>query len=381
MREGKTTIVFVIDFIATREGITGGTEKQLLETISRLDPLRFKAILVCLQQFQQVPHWEDLRIEKHVINVYSLLSSKALISLFSFARYLKANSVDIVQTFYLDSTLFGVFASRLAGIKRIISCRRDMGFWYDEKVIRRLRFTRPFTARILVNSNAVKHQIVRCEKVPEGSVDVIHNGIDLKAIDEAAAADLNREFAEVERNDAVVGIVANFNREVKRLDVFIRAAAEVCKYAENVKFVIIGGGRLERSLRDLVLDLGLEKFVVFGGKKDNAIPYIKSFDIGVITSDSEGFSNVILEYMGAGIPSVATEVGGNCELIENGNSGVLAPKGDYRAIANEILKLICDKERRIRIGKEGRRVVAKKYSWDVKIREIESYYHSLRAET
>jgi glycosyltransferase involved in cell wall biosynthesis len=285
--------------------------------------------------------------------------------------------VDIVQSFFFDSILFGVLGAKLANIRNFISCRRDLGFWYDDKIVKRLRFFNRFATKLLVNSDAVKRYAMNRENVSEDSIKVIHNGIDLKLFDETIAADLSKEFKEIAQDDVVVGMVANFNRKVKRVDLFISAAAELCKDVASIKFLIIGGGKLERSLRQLVSDLGLGKEIIFAGKRHDATPYIKGFDIGVVSSDSEGFSNAALEYMAAGIAVVATDAGGNGELIENGYTGILTPIGDHKAIAREISALLSDKERRMRMGQEARRLVEKKYSWDVKIREIESYYYNL----
>ena len=373
----KIVIVYVIDFLATREGVTGGTERQLIETLTRLDRSKFRPILFCLQEFKKIPYWEELNCEKYIIDVYSLGSFNSLLSLISFVRFLKRNCVDIVQTFFFDSTLFGILGAKLAGVKNRISCRRDMGFWYDRKLLKKLIFVNLFTKRFLVNSNAIKDSMVKQENVPEEAIDVICNGVDLNAIDKVEPSDLSCEFMEIEKNDKVIGLVANFNRTVKRVDLFVKAAAEVAKQVQNVKFFILGGGKLENELRQLARDWDVEETVIFAGKRYSAIPYIKSFDIGVLTSDSEGFSNVILEYMAAGIPVIATDVGGNRELIENEYTGVLVPQGDYKAIARGICKLLSDKSRRGRMGQEARRVVRENYSWGTKIGEIETYYLSL----
>lgn len=376
-RNRKIVIVYVIDFIASTEGLTGGTERQLIELLRHLDETKFRPILICLQEFGLVPQWEELNCEKHVINVYSLSSFKALLSLISFVRFLRKNSVNIVQTFFFDSTLFAVVGARLAGIRNVVSCRRDAGFWIDKKISRINRILNFFIKRFLVNCEAIKTSLVGREKISEASVDVIYNGIDIQSIDEVRPADLSLEFKEIEKRDFVVGLVANFNREVKRVDIFVKAAAEVTLKFKNVKFLIIGGGQFENDLKKLARKLAVEDIVIFGGKKNTAIQYVKSFDIGVLTSDSEGFSNVILEYMASGLPVIATDVGGNRELIENENIGTLVSPGDYKAIAKEICRLLSEKPRRIMMGKMARHKIKEKYSWNKKIREIETYYNNI----
>lgn len=375
--KNRITIVFIIDFLATREGVTGGTERQLIETISNLPRSKFNPILVCLQEFQQVPLWNNLNCEKHILHVYSLLSFKGIKSFFSFVRFLKRRRVDIVQTFFFDSALFGVMAAKIAGIRSIISCRRDMGFWYDKRILLKLSLINRFTKKLLVNSAAIKNNVLRYEKVSEVKVDVIYNGISLKTFEAIAPIEINREFCVGFKEDSVVGIVANFNRDVKRVDLFIKAAAEVIKKFKRVNFLIIGGGKQEKALKSLTRKLGIEQSVFFAGKKDNAVSYIKNFDIGVLTSDSEGFSNVIMEYMAAGIPVVATNVGGNNELVQHGETGLLVAKGDHIAIAKAICLLIEHHNLRYKMGKCGFNAIQEKFSWSKKIIEIQNYYQTL----
>jgi len=373
----KMVIVYIIDFLATREGVTGGTEEQLMETINHLDKSKIRPILICLQEFQRIPQWEKLSCDKYILHVYSLFSYKSLVSFFRFARFLKKESVDIVQTFFFDSTVFGVLAAKLAGIRNIISCRRDMSFWYDKKILWGLKFVNRLTKKFLVNSNAVKDNLIRTEKVRPKAVDVIPNGVDVELVEVTQPIDLSKEFEGIEKKDSIVGMVANFNRRVKRVDVFLRAAVEVASQRREVKFLILGGGKLETELKELAQELGIWNMVIFGGKKDEVIPYIKSMNIGVLTSDSEGFPNVVLEYMASGIPVVATDGGGTKELIKNGLTGILVPPGDYKGIAEGICSLLLDRNKQISMGQEARRVVREKYSWDVKIKEIEAYYSSI----
>ena len=375
--DNRVTIVFFIDFLVTREGLTGGTERQLIEMINHLDQSRFRPILFCLQEVMPNPFWNAVKCEKHLLYVYSLASIHGAKAFFLFTRFLRKNSVDIVQTYFHDSTLFGTLAAKLAGVKMIISCRRDQGFWYERKLLRNMRLANMLTDRVLVNCEAVKGAVVQNEKVLPEKIDVIHNGVDLVNFDKITPVNLQKEFPSVQDKDKIVGMVANYNREVKRTDLFVLAAAEVVKHFDDVKFLIIGGGRLENELRALTTRLGLEDRVILGGKKEPAAPYIKSFDIGALTSDSEGFSNVLLEYMAAGIPIVATDVGGNSEIVQNERMGLLIPKGNHNALANAISTLLNDNSQRFEMGRRGRAHVVENFSWQKKIKEIESYYLKL----
>jgi glycosyltransferase involved in cell wall biosynthesis len=99
--------------------------------------------------------------------------------------------------------------------------------------------------------------------------------------------------------------------------------------------------------------------------------------VGLNTSDSEGFSNVILEYMAAGKPVIATNVGGNKELVVDNVTGFLTPKGDENSLAEKIIMLLLNEKLRTEMGKKSREIIKLKCDWKYKIKEVESYYEHL----
>lgn len=373
----KNTIVFIIDFLYTQDGLTGGTERQLIELLKNIDQQKFRSILVCLRKYPGTPGFDSISNENHILNVHSLASIKGIIVFLKFIHFLRNRSTDIIQTYFHDSTLFGIMAAWLAGIKTKVSCRRDLGFWYNSKLLRNLSLVNRFTDRILVNSHAVKKAVVYHEHFSPKKIDVIYNGLDNKAADNLPAADLKSEFPAIRDCDRIVGMVANFNRPVKRVDLFVEVADRVLKQHQDVRFLLVGGGSLEKDLQYVISRLDLNDKVILAGKKNPAMPYIKSFDVGILTSDSEGFSNVLLEYMAAGVPAVATDVGGNREIIQHGVTGLLVPPGDAKKLAEAILYLLKHDEIRKEMSHKARQQIEFKYDWKVKIKEYENYYLNL----
>lgn len=369
----KIKIAYIID-----ELNIGGTEKQLLKTIELLDNEKLEPIMICLRPSEYYSNI-DIPCEKHILNVYSLVSVHCLLKLLWFVFYLRKHRIDIVQTYFVDANMFGVLAAYLANVKTIISCRRDMGFWYKPGIFRILRVLNKLTSRFLVNSNSVKRHICKYESIPSLKVDVIYNGVATDLGDTPHDGTLLKHKLNIRNDDYVVGTVANLNRSVKRVDVFLKAAAEVLRNLENVIFLIVGEGHLKGELGKLSEDLKIENKVIFAGLIEDVSPYISLFDVGVISSDSEGFSNSILEYMALGVPVVATDGGGNREVVKEGETGLLVTVGNYKWMAEKICTLLKkkNKNRRLQMGKNGTIFVKQKYSWDKKIKEIETYYHSV----
>lgn len=376
----KITIAYVIDFITQQDGLSGGTERQVLETIENLDRNRFEPILICLRQNEQYSAWQHIDCRRYTLHVGSLLSIQGLSALFRLREIFRTNSVCIVSTFFFDATVFGVIAAKLIGVKCIISCRRDMGFWYTPGTLRTLRFTNMLADRVLANSQAIKANIVEREYLKPEKVDVIYNGIYAHRF---AKFDLLSELNDMRReigipdNNRIVGITANFNRRVKRVDLFIEAASIVLKEFKEAVFVIFGDGSLRAELENLTRHLKIEDKVHFIGFHNDAIRYISLFDVGVVASDSEGFSNAILEYAAAGIPVVSTDVGGCRELFAKGDLGELVPVDDAQKLANGVLKIVRDPRRMDKIAKFSKRLIKEEFNWSNKITEIEDYYQSL----
>ena len=229
-----------------------------------------------------------------------------------------------------------------------------------------------------MNSEAIKNHIAQYESIPLRKFDVIYNGIETEICNIKRTGENLKQYYNIPDNHYVVGIVANLNRQVKRVDVFIKAVAEIVHAIDNVSFIIVGGGSLKDDLRELGEELNISKNLIFIGLQDDIYPFISLFDVGVLSSDSEGFSNSILEYMSLGIPVVATAVGGNSEIIQEDVNGILVAPGDYYCMAENICKLLNDRELRFRLGSNGKRLIKEKHSWDIIIKEFEKYYYKLR---
>lgn len=377
-----------------------GTEKQLINLINKLNPDRFETHLFCLRESSAEFSKTPLNTVYSNIGIKTIFSLRSMIKVFAVAHILRKYKIDIVHTFFIDANIIGIACAKLAGIKAIVSSRRDLGFWHTKRLLALLKVLNRQCKSFYVNSKAVKHFIMEKEAISEDKIEVIYNGIDLKNFElsnEKKTETITQCFAKrnfnivgeeiadrfndaetcIDEKEFIVGIAANFSRRVKRIDVFIEAAKRVLAQIPNVTFVIVGGGYLYNELHALSERLGIKHKIVFTGVRNDIPQILSQWDIGTLSSDSEGLSNAIIEYMASGLPVVATKVGGNCELIESGVNGFLVPPGQPGPFAESIISLLRNEELRVEMGKTNREKAQKMFLWDNVIQKTEAYYQAL----
>jgi glycosyltransferase involved in cell wall biosynthesis len=361
-------ISYVVDFFRT---LNGGTEKQLGYLLTHLPK---SGCSVQLLSFQDSPFLkEEAQNLFPGVAISSLGASsdisKSPTSLMRLFMMLRRSRPDLIHTFFPTSNSLGVLIARLAGVRKVVSSRRDMGFNLTKKDVRLLKIANRFVSCIVANSEAVQNRTIAREGVDRSKTRVIYNGVSLDSFGDSLTSRHD--------NEQIVGIVANLNRPVKRVDLFIRAAGLVSQNHSRVKFWVIGDGYLRDELERLARDLGVNSHMNFLGRRNDVGNLLRQMTIGVICSDSESLSNATMEYMAAGLPVVATDVGGNPELVEHGKTGLTVKPDDPYALSKEICELLDDHERAVKMGEAGRRTLQKRFSIEKMIGETRNIYDSL----
>jgi glycosyltransferase involved in cell wall biosynthesis len=369
MQSRKIKIAFIID----QFGI-GGTERQLTYLIEGLDPNQFECSLFLLRG----NHKNPLGPVKHrieMLNIYRLASISGFFKLLKFANVLKKNSFDIIQTFFQDATIFGVLAARIAGTRKILISFRDLLFWATRTKLLVHKYVSLMADYFLVNSNAVNMQVI--SHFPSRPIKMIHNGITVKGptFDPSVKRDLCDEL-ELDQNIPIITLVSNCNRRVKRVDLLIEAAAIMLR-EESATFLIVGDGHLRAELEKRSQQLEVSDSVKFLGTRGDIDRILAGSNIALNTSDSEGFSNSILEAMRAGLPVIASDVTGNRELVIDGKSGYLFRPGNYRDLAEKLVFMIKNPKRATQFGRFGRKLVEEKYSLEQMILTHQDFYHTI----
>jgi glycosyltransferase involved in cell wall biosynthesis len=345
-----------------------GTESQLLALIRTLDRTRFEPSLVLLNGEGDLSRsLEPTDCPLLRLGVTRLLGVRAVSAARRLWAFWREHRPDVAQIYFLDSAYLGVPVAKLAGVRQVVRVRNNLGYWLTRKHRMLSRLIRPWVDATLTNSEPG-----RAGLADAGRVVVIENGVDLDRYTPPSPRPPSRRGGGGPR----IGTVANL-RAVKNVDGLMRVAKRVLERQPDAVFEVAGDGEQRVALERLHRELALgERFLLRGSVAD--VPaFLRSVDVAVLPSHSEGMSNAVLEYMAAGLPVVATDVGANAKLIEHGVSGLIVPPKDEAVLADAIAKLIADPELAARFGTAGRRRVEGEYSRDAMRRRFELFYRDL----
>lgn len=359
----KIPVAYFLD----RYGKGGGTENQLAIILKNIDQTRFTSHLVSLRP-AEVSSSLEVDCPTFFLNVEKLASIRALIGLCKFVRYLRKNRIRILQLYFIDSNILGALAGKLAGIKNIVVNRRDMGWWYNTPSLAWTNRLNRFARYCLTNAEAVRQIVHKYEPFSLEQIKVIHNGVDLKP---DSGQSLTRSELNIPESVPVVGIVANLKR-IKRIDRFIRVAQQLTD--KTAHFVIVGVGPDENALKKQVREARLQNRTTFFQTVDQVHEVMSLFDVGVLTSETEGLSNVLIEYALASRPAVAFDTGGNSEAIEDRLTGYVIPDNNEELMAGKIDELLASPDLRKQLGERGRARALAKFSRQQMISQMEAFY-------
>jgi L-malate glycosyltransferase len=383
-RDRVTLLQFVTVFAL------GGTERHLVNLSRGLDRSLFDLQLACMNRSGYfLKEFEEQSIPISEYPVHNLYGAGSVWQRLRFARELTTRRVAIVHSYNFHSNVFAIPAARLARTPVVLASIRDTGShlspakrWVHRQVCR-------LADRVLVNADAIRRQLLS-EGYADSKIRVIHNGIDLDRfadLDQRGGPSLRGELGLPDGCPLIV-LLARLD-PVKRVEDFVDAAALVAAQDAKARFLVIGddivagnrpGSResdYRRQLTNQVDRLGLTGRLIFTGTRLDVTRFLSEVAVSVLPSSSEGLSNTILESMAAGIPVVATAVGGTPELVDDGVTGFLVPPREPAALAGAILRLLEQPDLARRLGRAGRDKVHRKFGLHRMVAETERLYGQL----
>lgn len=368
----------------------GGTERQVMNLAGGLDRSRFEVQFGCLRRWGELlEEVEDGQIPVAEYRINTLYNLRAMRERLRLASDLKRQRVQIVHTYNFYGNLFAIPAGWLAGVPALVASIRGMDV--DLSPQRRLaqRLVCRLADRIAVNAEAVRQHLIADGHDAE-KITVIRNGIDLsKFHSRRGGGQLRQEFG-LPPHSPLVAVCSRMIR-LKGLEYFLDAAALLTQQMPDVRFLVVGDWYLRvhdgpivhddayrSELQQHAVRLGLDGRVIFTGFRADVPDLLSEVAVSVLPSvESEGLSNSILEAMAAGVPVVATNVGGNAEAVAHGETGLIVPPRDAPALARGIYRFLEDADLAARFGEAARRRVERHFSLTRMVRDTENLYTGL----
>ncbi|RCU45152.1 glycosyltransferase [Corallincola holothuriorum] len=357
----QLNIAYLIDTLGNPNA---GTEGQFIQLVQGMKNRGHKITVFSLRNSSYLASGE-LGVTIEILNISKMASPITVLKLLKLSYKLKNGRFQIAQTFFNDVSVISPLFLSLSGCKVVIS-RRDMGFWYSNNLLKILRFNSRFIDAVAVNSKAVGDITAIKEHVSSTKVRVIYNGY---SFSQSSMVDVNIP------KGPVLGIVANI-RPIKRMHDAVLALAKLTPSIPDLQLVIVGAGD-PSSLLIQAEKLGVSRRLHCVGGQECPQHYINRFDIALLCSESEGFSNAIIEYLQFAKPVVCSNTGGNPEIVSHGVNGYLYEVGDVDALAEHIERLLNDTALRQRMSDSARQSVSERFSMHKMLESYEDLYHQL----
>jgi glycosyltransferase involved in cell wall biosynthesis len=340
----------------------------MIELVRRLDPARWSVHLACFRArgswFHRIAGSVDSVAE---FPVESFKRFDTLRHVWAFSKWCRERRVALVHTTELYSNIFGLPGAALAGVRVRIGNRRGMNTDKPRGLLALQRAAYSCAHLVIANSRAGAVRLME-ERVPAHKIAVIPNGLDLEV----------HQRRSTERLPRRVAVVANL-RPGKGHDTLIDAAVEVLRCQPDATFEVIGDGSERERLIAQADRRQVRRAFTFVGQRDDVPARLADADIFVLPSMSEALPNAVLEAMAAGLPVVASDVGGIPELISHDRTGLLVPPADTAALAAALLRVMNETGLAPRLGEAARVAAETHYSFDRMVAAFDACYTSALA--
>ena len=345
----------------------GGKERRLVELLKGLS--KYQGIKSELAVMSRDIHYSsvfNLGIKVHYLIRKTKKDPRIVFKLYKLCKEFK---LDIIHSWGSMPSVYTFPIARLLGIKFINAMISDapLKLKVFSKAWTRSKLTFPFSDVIFSNSYAGLNSY----NAPNNKSFCIHNGFDFGRIEKIENKETVKAKFGIE-NGKVVGMVASFS-EKKDYKTYIGAAQKILRSRHNVTFLAIGDGVNLQKCKGMVKN-GFQNRIKFLGKQNYVESLINIFDIGVLSTYTEGISNVIMEYMAFGKPVIATDGGGTNEIVIDGGTGFLVKSNSVEELADKIEYLLENEKIAAIMGDRGRERIKQEFSLEKMTNSFVSFY-------
>lgn len=357
----------------------GGLERVVEQLVERVDRSRFEPMVIALESAgTRGVSLAQKGVELCVLGPHAPLAPRAIVTL---SRLIEREGIDLVHTHNPGPHVHGALAVALArGASerrpRLVHTKHGRNHPDDTRLVLACRMATALSDRIVAVSDDARRVAIEVERPSPHRLVMIPNGVDTDAVRPRDRRPSRRALS-VPEGVFHVGCVARLSAE-KDHATLLEAFQKVRERRPDARLSLVGEGPMRPSLEVLAGKLGLEGAVTFLGHRDDVAEILPSFDVFALASRTEGMSLTLLEAAAAGVPVVATRVGGNPEVVREGETGLLVPAGEPARLADALLALAGkDEADRVAMGARGRDLVAMRHG----AHRMIAAYEALYAET
>ena len=356
----------------------GGLEIMVVNLLERIDRFRYRPLICCYDSLGSLSQG----LPERVIGVHLLRRRPGIDYFYPFklARYLKKSKIQILHLHNPTALFYGTLAGKIAGTPCIIYTEHGRDFSSSIKVKIANRILCRMVDKIVVVAECGKRYLVEHEGVNEKKIIKIYNGIDSKKFGIRQEVTLIRRELGITDDQPIIGIVARLD-PIKNHACIIRAMKIIVTSLPGAVLLIIGDGALRTELESLTANLGLQNHIKFLGARSNIGELLSVLDVFVLSSFSEGLSLTLIEACAAAKPIVATNVGGNAEIVKHECNGLLVPSDQPEVMARAILEILTDEAKASQMGEKGRKKFEEEFMLDVMLKNYEDMYESCLTES
>ncbi len=363
--------------IGLRELGIGGTERQACVVARLLQSRGYRVTVGCfVAEGLRRQELDDAGVEVHKIEVNSFASWRSVAEAWRTRRWIRDREIQLVHCFDYPTAIF--FAAAFAPGKPIplVTSLRMFRSLLHQPYRWMLQQAERISDRIVVNSDEVRQDLIQREKMDASRLRLLYNAVDPDEFPPPESLDPRPRPPELAEAALVIGCVCGIRVE-KDLPTLMRAFAVLRNEHPGIRLALVGSGPAEPQIEALRIDLALQEVCVLIPQTRDTQTWLAAIDIFVLPSLSEALSNALLEAMSSECAAVASRIGGNVEIIEDGINGHLFPAGNVAALTEKLRALIVDKDARLRLAEAGRRSVQERFSPEAAARTITAIYREL----
>ncbi|MBX5482777.1 MAG: glycosyltransferase [Myxococcaceae bacterium] len=354
----------------------GGTEGQVVELLRGLPP--WYQLMVAVTDHGG-PLLEEVWRLGHLPETFSFHGTvKQPNTAWQIARlavWLRRIRAELIHAHDFYTALIAVPAAKLAGA-RVVVGRLDLAHFHTPLQRAALRWATRGADAVIANAEAIRRMLVDEERIPVQRITVIPNGIDLPRFDRRMAGPLQAPLPDLGGAPVVVH-VANLAHPVKRQEDLLQAIALLRRRGIRLHAFLIGDGARRAQVEALAAQLRLKDRVHFLGHRLDVPAVLARATLGVLCSSHEGLSNAVIEGMAARLPMVVTRVGGNPDLIVDGERGFVVPPFQPEALADAVARVLADPARARTLGANGRAFVERELTLERLVNRHDRLYRAV----